>query len=177
MAPMWHRYRLLTSWHVAAPAEPVWRALLHSERWPRWWPGLEGVRELAPGDGGGIGNRRGYTWRTPFGYRLRFVLRTTRIETERLLEGEASGDVRGWGRWHFDPGPDATDVVYEWDVQAARPAMRLFSAVAHPLFAWGHQHLMRQGARGLGAALDCRVTCESLPASAQLPLAAGDPHQ
>lgn len=174
---MWHRYRLLTRWRIAAPAAPVWQALLHSERWPRWWPALEDVQELAPGDDGGIGNRRRYTWRTPFGYRLHFVLHTTRIEPGQLLEGEASGDALGWGRWYLARASAGTDAVYEWDVEIARPSMRVLSALAHPLFAWSHQHLMRQGARGLARALGCRVECQALAPDAPLPRAGARQHQ
>lgn len=173
MAPMWHHYRLLTRWLVAAPPPPVWDAVLQSRRWPDWWPGLERVRELEPGSDGGVGNLREYDWRTPFGWPLRVRLRATRIERLRLLEGRASGDVRGWGRWYFQPGAGTTGVVYEWDVELTRRPMRMLSTIAHPLFARSHQRLMRTGARGLGAALGCRVTCEALPAGAR-PAAAPD---
>lgn len=174
---MWHRYRLLTRWRVAAPPEPVWDAILHSERWPRWWPALEQVCELAPGDDAGIGNRRGYTWRTPLGYRLRFTLQTTRIEPRRLLEGAARRDVRGCGRWRFAGGPGASEALYQWDVEPTRAWLRALSVVAHPLLVWSHHHLMRQGADGLGRALGCRVECESLPAALGKPPAARGLHR
>lgn len=161
-----NKYRLLTRWRTDASIEPVWNLILHSENWPRWWKGVESVHELETGDGG-LGNVRRYTWRSALGYRLRFEIKVTRAIPFTLLEGKASGDVRGWGRWHFQQAPGGTAVRYDWDVEIARPGLRLLSPIARPLFRWNHQHLMRLGARGLARELGRPVLCEAIPPGAE----------
>jgi hypothetical protein len=157
------RYRLITRWRTEAPVEPAWELIVHSERWPRWWKGVESVVEIAPGRADGIGTVRRYVWRSALGYRLHMQITSTRIERLVLLEGEAAGEVRGWGRWHFRSDPRLTEIVYEWDVEIVNRAMRLLSPVARPLFKWNHHYLMTQGARGLARELGYDVACVALP--------------
>ena len=42
-----------------------------------------------------------YTWRSKLHTDLVFDMRTTRVERPHLLEGEASGELAGTGRWRF----------------------------------------------------------------------------
>src|SRR5438045_973467 len=97
----WTRYRLVTRWRTPAPLERVWDVILHADDWPTWWKGLERVDAIAPGRADGIGAVRRYVWRSAMAYRVIFDIESTRIEPLRLLEGKASGQVAGWGRWHF----------------------------------------------------------------------------
>lgn len=157
------RYLLITRWHTAAPVEPVWELILHSEHWTRWWKGVESVADIVPARPDGTGNVRRYVWRSALGYRLRFDVKATRVEPLLLLEGEATGEVQGWGRWHFRSAPDLTEIVYEWDVEVVNVGMRLLSPLARPLFRWNHHYLMAQGARGLARELGYDVACEAIP--------------
>lgn len=156
------RHRLVTRWRTVAPVERAWELILRSEHWPRWWKGVESVAELAPARPDGTGNVRHYVWRSALGYRLRFDITSTRVEPLLLLEGQATGEVQGWGRWHFRSALNLTDIVYEWDVEVVNPTMRLLSPLARPLFEWNHHYLMRQGARGMARELGHDVACEAI---------------
>jgi uncharacterized protein YndB with AHSA1/START domain len=92
------RYRFLTTWCLEAPIEPVWEAIHDSERWPRWWRGVENVVELEPAGEDGTAQLARYTWKSRLPYELEFEMRTTRVERPHALEGEASGELEGKGR-------------------------------------------------------------------------------
>jgi uncharacterized protein YndB with AHSA1/START domain len=147
-------YRFLTTWCLEAPIEPVWEAIYDSETWPQWWEGVESVVELAPGDADGIGQVGRYVWKSLLPYELEFEMTTTRVERPHLLEGEASGELAGTGRWRLFEAGAATAVVYEWNVRTTRRWMNLLAPLARPIFAWNHDYVMRHGATGLAKLLD-----------------------
>jgi uncharacterized protein YndB with AHSA1/START domain len=150
-------YKFLTTWCLEAPVEPVWEAVYDSERWPQWWRGVESVVELAPGDADGVGQVGRYVWKSLLPYELEFEITTTRVERPRLLEGQASGELAGTGRWRlFEAGP-LTAALYEWNVRTTRPWMNLLAPLARPIFAWNHDYVMRNGATGLAKLLDARL--------------------
>ena len=154
-------YRFLTTWCLEAPVEPIWDAIHDSERWPEWWPGVERVVELQPAGEDGTGQVARYTWRSRLPYELEFEMRSTRSERPHLLEGEASGELEGTGRWRFFAGDGATAVLYEWNVHTTRPWMNLLAPVARPIFAWNHDYVMRHGAVGLSRLLDVELLASS----------------
>jgi len=154
-------YRFLTTWCLEAPIEPIWDALRDSERWPQWWRGVERVVEIEPGAEDGTGQLARYTWRSRLPYELTFDMRSTRLERPHLLEGEASGELAGTGRWRLFDANGATAVLYEWDVSTTRRWMNLLAPIAGPIFAWNHDHVMRNGAEGLARLLGARLVTAS----------------
>jgi hypothetical protein len=150
-------YHFLTLWKVAAPQAAVCQAIEDSLAWPQWWPGVEQVEELDPGDAEGIGSIRRYTWKGRLPYRLTFDIRVTRALRRHMVEGIASGDVEGVGCWHFAAEGDNTLVRYEWKVRPALRWMCLLSPLASPVFRWNHDLLMRQGGIGLARRLNTRL--------------------
>jgi uncharacterized protein YndB with AHSA1/START domain len=146
-------YRFLTTWCIAAPIEPVWDAIYDSERWPEWWRGVESVVEIAPGDGDGIGQVARYVWKSRLPYELAFEIVTTRVERPHLLEGQASGELAGTGRWRLFEAGEATAVLYEWNVRTTRAWMNLLAPLARPVFGWNHDYVMRNGGEGLARRL------------------------
>ena len=110
------QFSLTTIWLIEAPIEAVWEAVYRSEHWPTWWPYVARVMETEPGEIGGVGNVRRYTWRTRLLYNLSFNATTTRIERLTLLEGAVCGELEGCGRWRFYRQDDITSVRYDWDV-------------------------------------------------------------
>lgn len=151
-------YRFHTRWKLDAPRSAVCRAIEESLAWPEWWPGVEQVVELDPGDADGIASVRRYVWKSWLPYRLTFDVRVTCMERETMVEGIASGDVEGLGRWHFTSEGDATLVCHDWQVRPACWWLRLLSPLARPLFCWNHDLLMRQGGEGLARRLRTRLT-------------------
>jgi uncharacterized protein YndB with AHSA1/START domain len=149
-------YRLLTTWCLEAPIDPVWDAIYDSERWPEWWRGVESVLEVTPGDDNGIGQVGRYVWKSRLPYELDFEMVTTRVERPHLLEGEASGELAGTGRWRLFEARGTTAVLYEWNVRTTRAWMNLLAPIARPVFAWNHHWVMHNGGRGLAQRLGVR---------------------
>ncbi|MGE5691585.1 MAG: SRPBCC family protein [Pseudomonadota bacterium] len=146
-------YRFLTTWIVDAEVEPVWHAIHDVVRWPEWWPGVEAVEDLG-------GDRYRHTWRSVVPYPVRFDISVTCIEEPRLIDGVASGELAGSGRWRlWGDGP--TVVTYEWDVRTTRPWMNLVAPVARPVFEWNHHAVMRRGGEGLARRLGTRLLARS----------------
>jgi uncharacterized protein YndB with AHSA1/START domain len=151
-------YAFVTTWRIQAPIERVWTALNRPEEWPRWWPGLEHVALVQAGDERGIGAAREYVFKSVLPYRLRFIVRSTRIEQPRLIEGDASGELVGMGRWTLAEEVGATRVRYEWNVSTTRAWMNAVARIGRPVLAWNHDVLMRGAGEGLQRYLDDRMT-------------------
>jgi hypothetical protein len=150
-------YRFLTTWLLEADLEPIWEAIYESERWPEWWRGVLEAEKLKEGDADGVGQEGRYVWKSRLPYELEFFVRTTRVERPHLLEGEASGELAGTGRWRLFEHEGVTAVLYEWNVGATRAWMNLISPVARPIFAVNHDWVMRNGGKGLARLLGARL--------------------
>ena len=143
------RYRFLTTWMFDAAVQPIWDAIYDTDSWPAWWRGVRRVEELVPRDPDGVGGVSRFTFRSTLPYDLVFEMRSVRVERHRLLEGVASGDLAGTGRWRFFAQPAGTAVTYEWDVETTSAWMNAFAPVARPIFSWNHDRVMRAGGEGL----------------------------
>ncbi len=154
-------YRFVTIWRVTAPVRDVYRAIYHSSRWPSWWKGVAAVVALEPGDELGIGSVQRYTWKSRLPYRLTFDMRITRVEPFIALEGVASGELEGVGRWEFSEEGAVTTVRYQWFVRTNKRWMNWLAPIAHPLFKWNHDMVMRDGALGLARMLDARLLTDA----------------
>ena len=150
-------YRFLTTWIIEAERERVWDAIYDSDSWPRWWRGVTRTERLADGDERGIGQRGVYHWRARLPYTVRFEVVSTRVERPHLLEGDASGELAGVGRWRLYEDSGTTAVVYEWDVRTTRAWMNLLAPVAKPVFRANHDWVMRNGGEGLARLLGARL--------------------
>lgn len=113
------------------------------------------AERLAEGDEHGIGQRGRYVWRGAIPYAVEFEIRSTRIERPHLLEGTASGGLEGVGRWRLFEHDEVTAVVYEWNVHTTKRWMNAIAPVGGPVFRWNHDWVMRNGATGIAALLDC----------------------
>ena len=146
-------YALTTQWLLAAPIDAVWDALAVPQAWPQWWPYLDAVVPLAPGDAHGVGGVWRYTWSSRLPYRLTFDMTTTASRYPELIAGSASGELRGWGRWRLAQEPGATRVRYTWVVTTGKRWMNVLAPVLAPVFEWNHDQVMRAGGRGLARRL------------------------
>jgi carbon monoxide dehydrogenase subunit G len=146
-------YRFLTTWIVDAEVARVWDAIHDVERWPEWWPGVLAVESL--GD-----DTYRHTWRSVVPYPVRFDVHVTHVERPRLIEGEASGELAGEGRWRLS-GDRPTVVTYEWNVRTTRRWMNLLAPLARPVFEWNHHAVMRRGGEGLARRVDARLLARS----------------
>jgi hypothetical protein len=150
------RFVLVSRWRLEATPERVWNLQSRPEDYPGWWPHLTRAERLGVADGSAVGARYRFQWRSGLGYGLHIVMTTTRSERLRAIEGDAAGDLRGIGLWLTeDKGPDAVCLSYRWDMELAKPWMRLAATLLRPIFAWRHFKVMAAGARGMAQRLGC----------------------
>ena len=150
-------YRFVTVWCIEAPIEVVCEAVSRSLCWPQWWGNVESVEELVPGDARGIGSVRRYTWRGRLPYRLTFDICVVHAEPLAAVEGIASGDVEGRGRWSFATDGCVTSARFEWQIRTTPVWMNLLAPFARPLIKWNHDGIMRRGGEALARMLDARL--------------------
>jgi uncharacterized protein YndB with AHSA1/START domain len=149
-------YNFRTVWVIEAPIGVVWDAISASERWPEWWPYLESVVEIDKGDFYGIGLIRRYTWGGALPYRLAFQITVTKIERPQLIEGVASGDLEGLGRWTLsEEGGTLTHVEYLLRARSTKPWMNMTAPLLGWFFRWNHNRVMESGREGLCNYLRC----------------------
>jgi uncharacterized protein YndB with AHSA1/START domain len=151
------RFAVETFWHIDAPVESVWDAIVSTQMNPVWWPFIEQVVETIPGDSSGVGSTRRYVWGTKLPYTLSFDIHVTRVDRPMALEGVVAGEVEGVGRWAFEAQGSTTVIRHFWAVRLNKPWLRWLAPVAMPLFAWNHRQVMKAGAEGLARFLGVRV--------------------
>ncbi|ACP22697.1 conserved hypothetical protein (plasmid) [Sinorhizobium fredii NGR234] len=142
-------FHLVTNWTVDASVEAVWRVLNQPETWPDWWPSVKEVTLLRPGDEAGIGAVHRMKWSTALPYDLVFDMETTRVEPPSLIEGRASGELEGVGRWTLRPDGSNCDIRYDWIVTVTKPWMVKLAFILKPVFSWNHTVVMERGRQGL----------------------------
>ena len=150
-------YTFLTTWLLDADRERVWDAIYDSESWPEWWSGVEEAEKLEEGDERGVGQFGRYVWKAKLPYRVEFFVRTTRVERPHLLEGDATGELAGVGRWRLFEQDGTTAVIYEWNVHTTKAWMNLLAPLARPAFQSNHDYVMRNGGRGIAKLLGGRL--------------------
>jgi hypothetical protein len=144
-----NQYALVSRWHLAAPIGTVWDAINKVEDWPRWWRYVKAVVELQKGDANGVGAIRRFTWTSRLPYALTFEMRASVVERPTFMEGIASGELAGHGRWRLADEGATTRVRYEWTVGTTKPWMNLLAPLMAPAFRWNHGQVMAEGGRGL----------------------------
>lgn len=142
-------YHYISTWQLQAPIEPVWAAISDLEQLPAWYPAVQQVQTLTPGDPDAVGSRVRYLLKGRLPMRLAFEATITRVDPPRELELQAEGDLAGTGRWELQQQDGVTTVRYRWDVQTTRPWMNLVAPVARPLFTWNSRGVMLQAGQGL----------------------------
>jgi polyketide cyclase/dehydrase/lipid transport protein len=153
-------YRFLTTWCLDAPREDVWEAIYEIERWPEWWRGVEIVEKLEDGADDGLGSLYRQRWRSVLPYTVGFDMRTVQIDRPFFLEGHATGELEGVGRWRLYEA-EGTAVTYEWAVRTTRPWMNALAPVGRPVFVWSHNVVMRWGGEGLARLLGAKLVARS----------------
>lgn len=150
-------YRFTTVWHIESPIEAVCEVIYLSLHWPQWWRNVVKVEELDPGDALGLGGVRRYTWKGILPYHLTFDICVSDFEPFTRIEGIASGDVEGIGRWSFSTDGRVTKVHYEWRIRTTPKWMNLFAPIARPFIRWNHDVVMQQGGVALARKLNARL--------------------
>lgn len=161
-------YHLLTIWRIEAPLAKVYAAVESSLLWPEWWRSVKEVKEIADGRADGIGSVRRYAWQGKLPSRVVFDVRATRIEEQVSIEGTATGDLEGIGRWSFSRQGRTSIVEHDWQVRSNRWWMNLVAPLAGSIFIFNHRQIMEQGGKSLGRLLDApRVAQEHVDLMAE----------
>jgi Polyketide cyclase / dehydrase and lipid transport len=151
-------YRFLTTWLLHADLHAVFDAIHDTEAWPQWWPGVRRVVSRGGGDADGVGRRFEIVWRSFLPYDLAFETHVTRVQRPRVMEGAATGELVGTGRWRLYDDPDGlVAVLYEWNVATTKPWMNALGPLGRPVFRFNHDYVMRAGGRGLARLLDAEL--------------------
>lgn len=142
-------YSFVTIWKIKASPERVWEVLNIPEQWPEWWSGVAAVKQLHKGNENGVGHTAEYTWKSVLPYTLTFVSEVTKVEHLKCIEGKATGELTGTGKWTFATESDVLTIRYDWNVQTTKWWMNALYPLLKPLFSWNHDVVMRRGAEGL----------------------------
>ena len=111
------------------------------------------MTELDGGDAQRVGSRYRIAWRSRVPYELGFDFTVSRVDAPCCMEGEAEGDLTGYGCWRLFEQGGMTAVLYEWDVRTTKPWMNAVAPLARPLFERNHDVVMRWGGEGLARRL------------------------
>jgi hypothetical protein len=104
---------------------------------------------IEPGDADRVGARYRIGWRSRIPYDLEFDFTVRRLEAPRLMEGDAVGELVGFGRWRLFEDGGVTAVLYEWNVRTSKRWMNAVAPLARPVFEYNHDLVMRWGGEGL----------------------------
>lgn len=150
-------YKFLTTWKLTAPLEAVYDAIVDTDKWSTWWKNIEKVEVLERGQSDGIGRVERFTFRTELPYKLQFTTRVSRNERPTCIEGQASGELEGLGRWTLTSEGGVTVVNYLWNVRTNRWWMNLLAPLARSFFVRNHDAVMRNGGIGLARYLHAEL--------------------
>ncbi len=143
-------YTLVTVWHLDASLEQVWQILSCPEGWPGWWPYVEKVEVVSPGDPEtGIGLIHRHSWSTCLPYRLNFELTAIEITAPFRVKTRVSGDLVGIGCCRLRCRGTLTLVRFDWHVHTTKAWMNILAPFARPIFLWNHQRVMAAGEAAL----------------------------
>jgi hypothetical protein len=151
------QYSFLTTWLLKSAREPVFEAIFDEAAWAEWWRGVEVAEEVRPGDELGVGTISRMVWRSLLPYRVEFEVTATKVERPSLMEGQATGDLEGTGRWRLLEQDGVTAVLYEWNVATTKSWMNRMAPLLRPVFEWNHDWVMRRGGEGIARRLGCEL--------------------
>ncbi len=151
-------YHFVSDIHLNAPRESVWEFIADPSSWPEWWRWLKAVDVLEKGNVDTLGLRARFTFGTALPYSLSFETEMVRAVRPVLLEGQATGELAGTGRWELSEDAVGTKVRYTWIVETTKRWMNAMAPIARPAFSWNHDVLMRDFATGLARALQAELS-------------------
>ena len=80
-------------------------------------------------------------------------MESIKIEKPHILEGAATGELEGQGKWLLSETDGITTIQYNWNVNTTKKWMNFLSPLLKPLFKWNHDIVMKWGAEGLAKQL------------------------
>jgi hypothetical protein len=136
-------YRFDNLWHLRAPRERVYAALVDVECYARWWPQIREIQRI-DADSGRV------RIRSLLPYTLDLVLvRAVQDEVHGILRVDVAGDLRGWCAWNFSAEGAGTRAHFSQEVEVTAVRLQRVPFAVRPLLRGNHAHMMRSGEYGL----------------------------
>lgn len=158
-------FRFMTRFTVTADRGASFQAALDVHRWARSWPEAVHTQVLQVGRADGLGRRGRASLRAPLDlYRLDVEVEVTDVDAPHWFTVETRGDLRGTGRWTFEPVDDdtATSVVFDWRLQLRHPLLAAAGGLLRPALVAAHHRAARHGVGAFAGALGAEVVdCRS----------------
>ncbi len=155
-------YRFQTVWWTPAVIEKIWETMAGYAAWPTWWRGIQNVEVMRRGNESGVGTVLRQGWRSWVPYTLVFDLEMIRLESKKVLEGHASGDLEGICMWTFTPVNGGTEIRFDVNVRTGRWWMNLPIPFAPRVVRANFETIMRWGREGLEWKLGAPVELRSV---------------
>ncbi len=140
-----HKYNFHDTWLIKGDAEKVWQAIIHPETWNSWWPGFKEC-ELLDSPSGVVCR---FSIQSLFPVSIEFYTHTTNYEKLKFIEVKCWGDLTGHGRWEFELKDKGVELRHNWEVTTQPLWMKAGNFLGRPLFKKSHDHLMKEGEKGL----------------------------
>jgi hypothetical protein len=129
------------TWIFDLARDELWAAVSETERFPEWFPWLEGA-DLGPLVEGTTAR---FTINPPLPYRLRLRVAVERVVPGSLVAGQVLGDVTGPARLEVADHADGSTARLVWSLRVRRPLLRVAEQVARPMMLWGHDAVVARG--------------------------------
>lgn len=157
-------YHFITTWHVSATCEEVYRILEDVDALTQWWPSVyldAKVREK--GQPGGVGKLVSLYTKGWLPYTLRWDFRVTAADFPNGFALRATGDFVGEGVWRFQQDGDTCVVTYDWRISAEKPILKKLTWLLRSIFSANHEWAMRKGLESLELELRRRRGEQNVP--------------
>ena len=140
------QYHFVTRWRLHGTPEEIFALLTRPEEFPRWWGAvyLEAT-EVQSGDTNGVGRSFHFKTKGWLPYRFRWDSIVTEVVHPQRLVMRSTGDLPGRESWTLDGDSHFTDILFDWEVAAAKPLLRYLSVFLKPIFKANHRWAMKQG--------------------------------
>lgn len=150
-------YMFETEWVVTAPIDGVFEVISHPEEYSRWWPHVRESRLVGEGDAQGVGSSASYTIKSPWGYQMRFELKSIEVDRPNRIHALVRGDLIGTGTHYLESRAEGTLVRLHWYVSTTKRWMNVIAPIARPAFAFAHKYVMYEGCAAMAKELGARL--------------------
>lgn len=150
-------YMFETEWVVTAPIEDVFEIISRPEEYSSWWPHVKESQRLSDGGADGVGATAFYTIKSPWGYSMRFELKTIEVDRPKRVHALVRGELVGTGTHYLETRPEGTLVRLHWYVSTTKRWMNVIAPIARPAFAFAHKYVMYEGCEAMAKKLGARL--------------------
>lgn len=149
-----NHYRFNNCWHIDAPLEKSWNALVNFQEWPVWCESLIYIELLSKSEHLSSGNQIRSVWKGKFPYTIRFDAGIKNMELYSFLSLSVTGDLAGEGKCYLFASEEKTTINFIWDITPTKLWMKMSAPFARAFFIENHNHIINQTATGFARMLE-----------------------